>query len=46
VDAVARERAPTAPAGQGGVSRPLASRAARRPGRAGFASSSGRGSHR
>jgi acetate---CoA ligase (ADP-forming) len=47
VDAVARERAPTAAAAQGGVScRPLASPAARRPGRAGFASSSGRGSHR
>jgi succinyl-CoA synthetase beta subunit len=47
VDAVARERAPTAPAAHGGVScRPLASPAARGPGRAGFASSSGRGSHR
>jgi succinyl-CoA synthetase beta subunit len=47
VDAVARERAPTAPAARGGVScRALASAAARRPGRAGSASSSGRGSHR
>jgi acetyl-CoA synthetase len=47
VDAVARERAPTAPAAQGRVSyRPLAPPAALGPGRAGFASSSGRGSHR
>jgi hypothetical protein len=47
VDAVARERTPTAPPAHGAVSRrPLASPGTLGPGRAGSAPSSGQGSHR